>query len=69
MNRTIIFLVVLATATLLGAGLAVIPNTIQNAHANPCSNIGFSNNNGAEDSGDKIKVNCDLDHVALDELS
>jgi hypothetical protein len=29
----------LAAATVLTAGLAVVPSTVQNAHANPCSNI------------------------------
>ena len=63
MNKTIL-VVVLVAATLLATGLTVIPNAVQNAHANPCSTIGDSTNNpGSNDRGDEVEVKCDLDHV------
>jgi hypothetical protein len=32
-------MVAILAATVLTAGLAVVPSTVQNAQANPCSNI------------------------------
>ena len=67
----LMFVVVLATAAVLG-GLAAIPSTVQNAHANPCSDIevggvgGGESNNNDEDTGD-VDLKCDLEHVDVEE--
>jgi hypothetical protein len=37
-NKTILMAAVLAVATVLAAGLTVLPSTVQEAQANPCSN-------------------------------
>jgi hypothetical protein len=37
-NKTVLMAAVLAVATVLAAGLAVLPNSVQEAQANPCSN-------------------------------
>jgi hypothetical protein len=42
---TLLMVAILAAATVLTAGLAVVPNTAQNAQANPCSAISI----GADD--------------------
>ena len=38
MNNTIFIAAVLAVATVLAAGLTVLPSSIQEAQANPCAN-------------------------------
>jgi hypothetical protein len=54
----------LAAATVLTAGLAVVPSTVQNAHANPCSaNNAFNNNN--EDVNFKCKFTDDVEIAEL----
>ena len=37
-NKTILMAAVLAIATVLAAGITVLPNSVQEAHANPCAN-------------------------------
>jgi hypothetical protein len=37
-NKTVLMAAVLAVATVLAAGLTVLPSTVQEAQANPCSN-------------------------------
>jgi hypothetical protein len=37
-NKTVLIAAVLAVATVLAAGLAVLPGSVQEAQANPCSN-------------------------------
>jgi hypothetical protein len=46
MNKTIFIAALLAVATVLAAGLTVLPSSVQEALANPCSNQG----NGGEAS-------------------
>ena len=38
MNKTIFIATMLAVATVLAAGLTVLPSSVQEAQANPCSN-------------------------------
>jgi hypothetical protein len=38
-KTTVLMAAVLAAATVLTAGLAVLPNSVQDAQANPCGNI------------------------------
>jgi hypothetical protein len=37
MNKTIFIAAMLAVATLVAAGLVVVPNSVQEAQANPCA--------------------------------
>jgi hypothetical protein len=37
-NKTVLMAAVLAVATVLAAGLTVLPSSVQEAQANPCSN-------------------------------
>jgi hypothetical protein len=46
-NKTILMAVVLAVATVLAAGLTVLPGSVQEVQANPCSVGGVGN--GAEE--------------------
>jgi hypothetical protein len=46
-NKTVLMAAVLAVATVLAAGLTVLPSSVQEAQANPCSN---NANAEAEDS-------------------
>ena len=49
-NKTILVAAVLAVAIVLAAGLTVLPSTVQNAQANPCSNnVEVSTEADAED--------------------
>jgi len=67
----LMFVVVLAAAAVLG-GLAAVPSTVQNAHANPCSDIevggvgGGGSSSNTEDTGD-VKIKCELEHVDVEE--
>ena len=59
-QTTVLMAAVLAVATVLAAGLTVLPASVQEAQANPCSN-----NLDAEDSsnnqiGDLDDQECDL---------
>jgi ABC-type phosphate transport system substrate-binding protein len=67
MNKTIFIVAVLAAATVLAAGLTMLPGSVQEAQANPCSN----NLEEAEAEGDvtggggstvepQEEQNCDL---------
>jgi hypothetical protein len=48
-QTTVLLAAVLAVATVLAAGLTVLPSTVQEAQANPCSNQG---NGGTVTTGD-----------------
>jgi hypothetical protein len=37
MNKTIFIAAILAVTTILAAGLVVVPNSVQEAQANPCA--------------------------------
>ncbi len=57
-QTTVLMAAVLAVATVLAAGLTVLPSTVQEAQANPCSN-----NQEVERENPSIGVgeqNCDL---------
>jgi hypothetical protein len=62
-KRTMFLAAVLAVAaTVLAAGLAVVPSTVQNVQANPCSGIGIG-------SGDDVNFKCKFtDDVEIFEL-
>jgi hypothetical protein len=50
-NKTVLMAAVLAVATVLAAGLTVLPSSVQEAQANPCSiNVDISSDAIAEDS-------------------
>jgi hypothetical protein len=48
-KTTVLMAAVLAVATVLAAGLTVLPSSVQEAQANPCSNQG---NGGTVTTGD-----------------
>jgi hypothetical protein len=48
-KTTVLMVAVLAVATILAAGLTVLPGSVQEAQANPCSNQG---NGGTVSTGD-----------------
>jgi hypothetical protein len=49
-NKTILMASVLAVATVLAAGLTVLPSSVQEAQANPCSNNGEASADGGDSS-------------------
>jgi hypothetical protein len=61
-NKTVLMAAVLAVATVLAAGLTVLPASVQEAQANPCSNN--SDEEGGGRGGDITTAdeaqNCDL---------
>jgi hypothetical protein len=58
-NKTILMAAVLAVATVLAAGLTVLPSSVQEAQANPCSNNANAEAEGdINDAGD-VTVNGD----------
>jgi hypothetical protein len=61
-NKTVLMAAVLAVATALAAGLTLLPSSVQEAQANPCSNNleaeDGANNNRIGDINDDQE--CDL---------
>jgi hypothetical protein len=55
MHKTIFIVAVLAVATILAAGLTVLPASVQEAQANPCSNNIIDEGGGG--GGNTINVN------------
>jgi hypothetical protein len=47
-NKTVLMAAVLAIATVLAAGLTVLPSSIQDAQANPCATEQEVSNEGGE---------------------
>jgi hypothetical protein len=60
-NKTILMAAVLAVATVLAAGLTVLPSTVQEAQANPCSVDADSNANDAD-------LDCDFEGIGSLEI-
>ncbi|MGI0001849.1 MAG: hypothetical protein ACRD42_02095 [Nitrososphaeraceae archaeon] len=58
-KTTVLMAAVLAVATVLAAGLTVLPSSVQEAQANPCSEI--DQNNGGEDDLEN-EVDCDWEN-------
>jgi hypothetical protein len=50
-NKTVLMAAVLAVATILAAGLTVLPNSVQEAQANPCATETVQETNVESDSG------------------
>ena len=64
-QTTVLMAAVLAVATVLAAGLTVLPASVQEAQANPCSNsIRNDDNEGNGGGGDSVtseeEQNCDF---------
>jgi hypothetical protein len=62
---------VLSAATVLAAGLAIVSSTVQNAQANPCSNIniGVGDRIVPSDSitaAGEVNFNCKIHDVEID---
>jgi hypothetical protein len=60
-NKTVLMAAVLAVATVLAAGLTVLPSSVQEAQANPCSVDADNNANDAE-------LNCDFEGIGSLEI-
>jgi hypothetical protein len=58
MKNTILMATVLAVATVLAAGLTVLPSSVQEAQANPCSNEAAAEANGGD--GDTAAAGGDI---------
>jgi hypothetical protein len=60
-QTTVLIAAVLAIATVLAAGLTVLPASVQEAQANPCSNnLDAEENSGQNRIGDFDDQECDL---------
>jgi hypothetical protein len=60
-NKTVLMAAVLAAATVLAAGLAVLPNSVQEAQANPCSNnLDAEENSGGNTLNPQDDQECDF---------
>jgi hypothetical protein len=60
-NKTVLMAAVLAAATVLAAGLAVLPNSVQEAQANPCSNnLDAEENSGGNNLNPQDDQECDF---------
>jgi hypothetical protein len=57
-NKTILMAAVLAIATVVAAGLTVLPSSVQEAQANPCSN-------NVDDDSDQSAVGGDGDQKCI----
>jgi hypothetical protein len=60
-KTTVLMAAVLAVATVLAAGLTVLPSSVQEAQANPCSVDADSNANDAH-------LNCDFEGIGSLEI-
>jgi hypothetical protein len=56
---------VLAATTLLATGLTVLPSSVQNAQANPCSDIGQNNNAPGDFNEQELEneIDCDFENI------
>jgi hypothetical protein len=68
--KTIFIAAVFAAATLLAAGLVMLPGSVQDVQANPCSvqangpgGIAGGQNSNNEDSEADIETDCDFEGV------
>ena len=58
MKTKVLMAAVLAVATVLAVGLMVLPGSVQEAQANPCSDIGQSNSAFFAEEQDN-EIDCD----------
>ena len=66
MNKTIFIAALLAVATVLTAGLAVLPSSVQQAQANPCADeITVEIENEESDNPDGQTVTTGLTHLRI----
>jgi hypothetical protein len=70
MNKTIFIAAMLAVATVLAAGLTVLPSSVQEVQANPCriqangpGGIAGGQNSNNEDSEADLDTDCDFEGV------
>ena len=76
MNKTVFVAAVLAIATVLAAGLTVLPNSVWEAQANPCSvglggeGVDFASDadaNGEQSEAETELFDCDFEGVVIHE--
>ena len=61
-KTTILMAAMLAAATVIAAGLTVLPGSVQEAQANPCSDIGQSNSAGFAEELEN-EIDCDFENI------
>ena len=68
MNKTIFIAALLAVATVLAAGLTVLPGSVQEAQANPCSIIAQQNgdDNDFSDVEEENELDCEWENGNLE---
>ena len=62
MKTKVLMAAVLAVATVLAVGLMVLPGSVQEAQANPCSDIGQSNSAFFAEEQDN-EIDCDWEGI------
>jgi hypothetical protein len=67
MKKTIFIAAVFAAATLLAAGLVMLPGSVQEAQANPCS-VQANGPGGVDVSGDENDAEFDCDFEGIGSL-
>jgi hypothetical protein len=76
-NKTVLMAAMLAVATVLAAGLTILPSSVHEAQANPCSmgqigqdttSLTASSNANEEESEAETEIfDCDFEGVVIDE--
>jgi hypothetical protein len=64
-KSTVLMAAVLATTILLTAGLTVLSSSVQDAQANPCSDIGQDNNAPGDFNEHELEneIDCDFENI------
>ena len=64
-KTTFLTMAALTVATLLAAGLTVLSSSVQDAQANPCSDIGQNNNAPGDFNEHELEneVDCDFENI------
>jgi hypothetical protein len=62
MNKTIFIAAMLAVATVLAAGLTVLPSAVQEAQANPCSLNAEASSGDADNGGNSGSASSSVTH-------
>jgi hypothetical protein len=63
-NTTVLMAAMLAAATVIAVGLTILPSSVHEAQANPCSTTSEQGGGppGLFPSGDDIDLNCDFEN-------
>jgi hypothetical protein len=68
--KTIFIAAMLAVATVLAAGLTVLPGSVQEAQANPCQyvNPNGQSDNSNDDNVNDVELDCDFEGIGSLEI-